>query len=400
MRTTPAVLLIFLSSLFLVACNSPKNESRYAFDTGSMLANYADNIIIPQYKAFAEDTAELQKRVAAYRESPDTALAPAQYQWRTAAINWQKIELFLVGPIAENEFALRDRINVYSDNQRTNACQLDQTTLALAENADAVNIDDLSVNQTGLGGLEYLLINQSTAFACTNASDQELQRWQNIDVVATRALLAENIAKQLAATAQNLYQTWQTDGGNFRAHFINPANGGEYIQALSDALFFLDKNVKDTKLSLPLGISARCAFDACPKLVEYPYSQQSLSMIKSNLEAFKAAFNGGEGFGFANIIVEKEQKPLADRFNNNIDAALTLINQINGSLYAQAELILQDNDEDNAACNNAVANPEISSKLPACQLYGLIKRITDDLKTGFVAVVDLDIPKRAQSDND
>ena len=43
---------------------------------------------------------------------------------------------------------------------------------------------------------------------------------------------------------------------------------------------------------------------------------------------------------------------------------------------------------------------DVIGRFSACNLLGMIKLINDDQKIGFVAAIDVDLPDRAQSDND
>ena len=68
------------------------------------------------------------------------------------------------------------------------------------------------------------------------------------------------------------------------------------------------------------------------------------------------------------------------------------------SAFDQATAIVSASEE--AECTNAVASPETMSNFPACNLYGHIKKISDELKSGFVAAIGASIPQSAQADND
>ena len=50
---------------------------------------------------------------------------------------------------------------------------------------------------------------------------------------------------------------------------------------------------------------------------------------------------------------------------------------------------------------NAAANPDVASEvLPACTLYGLIKRVVDDMKIDFVTILNVNLPGGTRADND
>ena len=77
-----------------------------------MLANWADNIVIPAYDSFLGDFATLKTSFESFRNYPDeTTLAALRNDWLQAYLGWQRISMFEIGP-AEQE-GLRLNINTY-----------------------------------------------------------------------------------------------------------------------------------------------------------------------------------------------------------------------------------------------------------------------------------------------
>jgi hypothetical protein len=56
------------------------------------------------------------------------------------------------------------------------------------------------------------------------------------------------------------------------------ATSQDTLNALTDALFYLEDATKDMKLGIPAGITG-CSDDVCPALVEAPYASRSKEHI-------------------------------------------------------------------------------------------------------------------------
>ena len=89
---------------------------------------------------------------------------------------------------------------------------------------------------------------------------------------------------------------------------------------------------------------------------------------------------------------------IRDRFLDNTDAAIAIVDGANSTLHEESLSIVSDSQT--SACNNAFADPDTPSDFVGCRLTGAVKRITDDLKIDFVTIVGTRIPDSAQADND
>ena len=381
------------------------DDDELSFDFTAMFANMADNIILPNYEAvmtaattFAGDSGSIATYCNALG-GPDEAVArtTAQTAWRQIMDDWQRAEQHLLGPVLDNNSALRNRVLSYNTGALS-TCGIDQAVVQAQ--AAGFTVTTKSFNQRGLGAVEYLLFNNDLSHTCpsqiTETTDWnarpvlERQQWR-----CEYALL---LAADIESATTALYNAWLPSAGNYRSSFVNPEETKDGLDALTDAIFYLDTDVKDTKLGLPTGIASACSDFSCPTRVESPYSEHSLNNIQTNLESFLTLFNGGDGLGFDDLIVAAGFADVSTEFVEQTEAAIAFINTINDSLIAQANAIDSTAEEDE--CSNAAANPGTASSFMACDLYGLVKRITDDLKTDFVTIVNVDLPDRAQSDND
>ncbi len=371
------------------------------FDTPAMLANLADEVIVPNYEALTRQTATLAAGdgpLASYCSAIGTAAengtrAEAQAVWRRAMAAVQRTEMHVLGPALGNNEALRKRILSYADSTLS-TCGVDQAAV-LAMDADFA-IATRSLNQLGFGALEYLLFNDDLGQTCP-PQVATVSRWDALDEGERRTArceLAMLVAEDAADAAAAILAGWD----NYRSELLDPTATGDALQAITDAIFALDTLVKDRKLGIPTGIHDNCSSFSCADLVESPYSRNSLANIRENIASFQRLFDGGDGLGFDDLITHEDFADVAQRFVDNSQAVIDLVDTIDTTLYDQVLAI--DSATRETDCVNAFADPDSESDLPACALVGRIKRITDDLKIDFVAIVNVSLPGSAQTDND
>ena len=248
--------------------------------------------------------------------------------------------------------------------------------------------------------LEYLLFNDDLTHTCAPQVPATAD-WNELDETERRMArcdLARVIATDAADAAATVADRWDPDGGDYRATFLDPETTGEALQHLTDGVFAMDLLVKDRKLGIPTGIHDDCSSTACPELVESPYARNSLANVSANTASFKTLFEGGEGLGFDDFIVNEEFAEVADRFVANTQDILDYLEYIDEALYDQ--VIAIEEGERGTECLNAFAGPDLRAELSACTLVGLVKRVTDDLKIDFVTIVGVALPGGAQTDND
>lgn len=404
---------LLLAASLLAGCagdsdapESKPTDTATEFDFVAMLAHYADNIILPRYREFDSASAELADSggsLAGYCEAIGTgdeeaALEDAREQWRETMSVWQGAELFRVGPAADNGSALRNRIHSYNSSSSLSSCAVDQSVVLASESG--FDVQSRSFNSRGLDALEYLLFREELTHTCPERIT-ETSDWNQRPETERRQLrcdYARELADDVHAGAERLVRAWEPEGDNFRYRFVDPAKREEHLEALSDALFYIETGVKDAKVGVPTGLHDNCSRQACPDAVEARYSETSLAQIRANLEAFRVGLTGGDGPGFDDIIDSEGFPEVVEKFQGQIDDALALIDTMDTSLYQQSLALAEA--EDNSACLNSAANPMTTREVTACSLQGLLKRITDTMRTDFVTIVDIDLPERAQSDND
>ena len=379
------------------------------FDYTRLFIDIHDQVIFPDLEQFADSAASLAAAVPAACDTLTAVnlsneIGPWQAQWRGAMSLWQRAELYWVGPLTENEKALRNRIYSFETTAWADPCAIDIAVVA-AEDA-GFDITRRANTARGLDALEYLLFNENLTTACSAAVPQT-QGWNDLSAderVQKRCEYAALVANDIRTNAQTLVNAFAINEGNYRSRFINADNASFHLKQLSDALFYIEKETKDAKLGVPLARNNNCAGRACPNAVESRFAAQNAAHIADNLRAFKQLFNGGSGVGFDDLIAFEGFPEVAIEINQKVDAALALAEQLVVSdLKMQAQIQLNDVSENlKNACKAASLAPDntAAANQDFCHLHGLIKNVSDQMRTDFVTIVNVDLPDRAQSDND
>jgi len=418
-KISPYFKLIFsttISITLLSACvSSDKNNNDSTplpeAKRVTLLSDLSDHVILPQLSHALEASEALQSSINLYCNSVnDIELENnAKNAWTDAAKSWQQLELLKVGPAITSSPSIADILHVYSETNQLSTCGVDE---AVAQNG-LTNVDiDINLraaSQRGFDAIEYLLFDNETNPDLNHSCPSPIQTstWNSLSLDNKKQYRCDYLtilSADLSSQLNHLKNAWSLEHEAYQAHFVATENHGESIEQLSNALFYIDKDLKDLKLGLSIG--ANCLTDSnelCPKANKnaFKYSQQDYQMIKANLEGFKLAFTSAEAYGFDDIITEAlssdESAEYLTQANNAIATAERLIS--NGSTLNQEAENLINNIPAQDSCLLAIHDPEQASD-SACRLYGYVKRISTLLKLEFVQIVDVDIPDRAQSDND
>ena len=154
---------------------------------------------------------------------------------------------------------------------------------------------------------------------------------------------------------------------------------------ISDALFYLDKMVKDMKLGESAGIvlnACGTVEEPCLREVEHRFADASTLSVRANLAGLRAAFtgtiDGADGLGFDDYLIAVGATDLATRMVGNLDLAITRADALPESFLT------------------ALA----SDRASVVALHATTKAITDDLKAQFLTVLGLEIPDDVAGDND
>jgi uncharacterized protein len=336
--------------------------------------------------------AEAFETAAALAKNDSAKRNEARIAWTKAIDVWQRIEMFQFGPAGSSAtpggLSLRDHIYSWPLVSR---CLLEQNIVSkVYANADFGSTS--LVNMRGLAAAEYLLFYDASDNACSpataiNASGQ----WAALgpdELAARKAFYASVVASGVANNARTLEKAWSATGGNFIGQFLNAGSSGSVyttehmaLNAVSDAMFYLELPLKDLKLARPLGLMD-CQAATCPEAVESRFAGRSRTHIRNNLVGFRMLATGceaGGGLGFDDLLESTGAGALAAKLTSNVDLAI-----------AAADAVPVDD----------LAVALTTAPATVLDLHVAIKGITDLLKTEFVSVLDLEAPQLLEGDND
>jgi predicted lipoprotein len=358
-----------------------------------VLQGVSARVIVPALEG-AADKLDALKVAAARLEGSGSAedLAATQAAWREAMDLWQEVEVMQVGPagVATDTAGgegLRDEVYGWP---LLNRCRIDQVLVEGKLSAEELAAQPINVR--GLGAIEYLLYATPDNACLPNLAINAQGQWAALgqDEVARRRRQMLSALSSLAADkAKLLRDAWSPQAGNF-AQTLGAAGDGstlypsaqDGLNALSDAMFYLELFTKDMKVGRPSG-AIGCSTATCPEALESPFSKRSAANVAANLRGFQKLFLGAapgtDAPGFDDLLREAGAPELADQMGADLDAAILAAESLPGG-----------------SMEEALASDPAS----VAALFQALQKLSDELKTQFLTVLDLELPKRAEADND
>jgi uncharacterized protein len=377
-------------------CVAPQ-ASAEPFSKARLIAATGDCAIY-HYCVFEQSAQALETATSAYAEAGTSASRTrAQQAFLSAMQSWQRAEMFRFGPAARSQEPggqdLRDLIYSWPVGPE---CKVDEQTVSQSYQSPAFHSLDFTASPvTGrtLNALEYLLFadtvdNHCSQFTAINASGS----WAALssdDIASRRRAYSAEVAKDVATRARQLLDSWSPGAGDFRARFVSSGPSGDpftseqqVLNAVSNAMFYLDLELKDLKLATPLGLMPECTAAACPDAVESTYTDQSIEYVRQNVIGFRRLFEGCgadfSGIGFDDWLRDAGAGDLADRMLTDLAAIEGAIDRAPGSL----------------------AQTVVSSRELPLAVHTAVRAVTDELKTEFVTILNLELPAAVEGDND
>lgn len=355
------------------------------------------------YTAFAQSAAALDTAAAAFAADPSAANRDAARRaWEGAIDLWQQVEVFQFGPTAAANLpggqGLRDDVYAWPLVSR---CEIEQT-LVKDGYADPSVIAATRANARGLYALEYLFFYEGADNACDATSPLNAQgTWAALaaELPARKAAYARVVAGDVTQRAQALATAWAPGGGDFGTQVASAGAGStvfssaqEALNAINNALFYVEVEVKDQKLAIPLGLSPTrgCATPVngiCPGTTESPFANRSQRHLRNNLIGFRKLFLGcddeaGAGIGFDDLLTSAGP--------DGADLAGQMTTQLNASFTAL-----------DALPEGALTDASLAAQKPAVtQVFTNVGNLVSLMKSQFLSVLNLEPPLRSEGDND
>ncbi|MEM1258869.1 MAG: imelysin family protein [Bacteroidota bacterium] len=293
---------------------SDDDGSSVTFDRGTMLANWADNIILPSYTAFLNTHGDLKTEFETFQDAPsEENLASLRDAWIEAYKSWQHISMFETGPAEDN--GLRLNINTYPTDVELITDNIENTTynLDLPSNRDAKGFPALDYLLNGMADSDAEIV---AIFTEANSGDVHLAYVSDIiDDIETRVTTVRD--------------AWQS---GYRDTFVE--NDGSSATAsvdryVNDFIFYYEKFLRAGKMGIPLGVFT--GIQAPNTIESFYYPQLSNDLFQEGLNAVQDFFSGvafgtdDQGESLASYLTALNEAELRDDILDQFESARTAV---------------------------------------------------------------------------
>ncbi|WP_460983905.1 imelysin family protein [Spirosoma fluminis] len=334
--------VVCMAMALLWACSSNDNTNtvtptdptdQASSDRKVMLTNIADNIIIPSYANFKTKFDLMLTKSDAFAAKPDKAsLTDFRQAWADAYTEWQKVELFDVGPA--EQYTLRYFFNIYP----TDAAGIETYVAAGTGTFDV----PASYPKQGFPALDYMINGLG------NTDEAILAKYTTAADAAKRIAYLKRLTGQMNDMFTKVNSEW-TSG--YRDTFINctALNAGCSTSKLVNGyVLHYERYIRSGKIGIPSG--AMTNGTPAPEKVEAFYRKDmSLTLAKTAHQAFVDFFNGKsvktgqEGPSlktYLNGLGAKDSRTgtaLADILNTQFAASAQQLNTLKNTLYDEVK---------------------------------------------------------------
>ena len=248
-----------------------------------VLADLADQTIVPAYQQFEEDASALRDAVEVLCSEPTgTAVIDARVALGSARRSWSFSEAMQVGPVMERRSWAVVRWPV----------AVDEIEALIADRSLVLDIDRLSnrigADQRGLGALEYML---------HVGGDQAGGALQTVGALkdARRCEYSEGVSTVIAQEAALLAAGWTDgwDGGEPYREQLGADDGDGLDSLVNDTLFLLEA-ITDLELGAALGAMGG---PPKPESIDEGPAAAGVDDLLQRLAGVEAVLVGGDGTG-------------------------------------------------------------------------------------------------------
>jgi predicted lipoprotein len=206
-------------------------------DRKAVLIHLADNIIIPSYANFKVKLDAMVTRSEAFRTKPDAGtLSAYRTAWTEAYIEWQKVELFEVGPGFQQ--AIRNFYNIYPASVSGIEANIANPTLSLETTS--------SYDRQGFPALDYLLNG-------VGATDTEVLAYYTSADGAKRLAYIKRITDHMQTLLTAVINGW---AGSYRDQFTSKTGvdvGSPMGELVNQYVLHYEKYIRSGKFGIPSG---------------------------------------------------------------------------------------------------------------------------------------------------
>jgi predicted lipoprotein len=304
-------------------------------DRKPMLEHWADNIIIPSYTNFKVKLEAMTAASDAFRANPTTtALSDFRTAWVTAYTEWQKVEMFEVGP--GDKYTIRNFFNIYPADEAGIAEYMANPSANMAVPA--------AYPRQGFPALDYLINGLAEA-------DDDILVYYTTDASATqRIAYIKRITDRMNDLLASVLGEWN---GAYRETFVGKTgldiSSSTGLMVNAYALYY-ERFIRSGKFGIPSGALTSTGGTKHPEKVEAYYKRDiSRALAETAHQAAINFFNGVnvqtavEGPSFKSYLDALNAKDgstgtaLSTIINTQFSVAGAKINTLSADFYAQVQ---------------------------------------------------------------
>lgn len=296
---THVLLLLLALALAVAACKDRQNPKEY--DRTALLANLADNVILPSYEASDAANGNLASAQAAFRAAPTAqGLDALQDAFAAAWLAWKPCSPLEFGPAASA--TLGSVVNTFPTDSSQIMANVSAGTwdLVLVSNLDARGFPAIDFLLHGLGSDDAAVL----ARYLDPADSASLQRYLGDLVADVKDQVGNVLSQWNGGYAADFKASTGTDVGSSTSLVVNELNRDL-------------ERIKHGSIGIPLG---KQTFDQpLPEKAEGLYCGLSEELAMAQLQGIQALYqgkheNGADGYGLhdalAAVEVEYDGGPL------------------------------------------------------------------------------------------
>ncbi|CAL67470.1 imelysin family protein [Christiangramia forsetii] len=337
--------IVLLACLVLAACSTEDeggdtggDNTNDTFDRGEMLANWADNIILPSYEDFYTKTQKLETLAQAFVEDPgNTELTALRAQFELSYRSFQSVSMFDIGKAEELNY--RSFLNTYP----LNASELDSKLASGTYNLKLPS----SYDEQGFPALDYLL------FGLASTKEETLLKYTSDEDAENKKVYLLEVVKRINALTAEVTASWQ---GDYRDAFVNNTSSsstGSVDRLTNKYVMYFEKFLRSGKIGFPSGAITGTP---SPINVEAYYSDDFsrelyLEALKSSKDFYIGKYFGSSqsGESFHTYLEALDRGDLASDILSQFNAISSESGDLDSSLRNQVEtdnvLMLEVHDE-------------------------------------------------------
>lgn len=320
---------IILTILIVIGCSKEDSEDinndvpSFPIDAAKkeILKTMADQLILPNNQQFVQDLTLLKSSINSFTQNAiATNLTAVQNQWRVAQNQWQLINLYEFGPIAQQ--FLFFKIDSWPSNNTFISGIINGT-----DSISSALIESKGSTTKGLPAIENLV------FSLNNGDQAVLDSFNVASNHQRRKQYLDALAENLQEKGMLIDSIWDVNRGDYYTNFINNTENSiagspdVYLNNVIELLGY----IIITKIEKPLGTGV-----TKPELSESFESQNSIQNIYQNITAIDLSFNGdassSNSLGFDDLLnqynVQKDNQLLTNLIRNKIDSVRLSIDQL------------------------------------------------------------------------